>query len=180
MDVEKGGEPLPFGCLNTFPFAAQRILRVDKKREIDVELIGYPGFSLVHPTEKEKEAGFPHGMQNAFFWVKLNHLVLAKERLSLPDLNRSPLGVAPLGLSSRPPRQFSSSWVHQNLSSNLKNIMTQFCYRFYRHQRPIFQDSPGTIWQRTNRLRGRPLEMFRELHHPFLACGMFNHSFSAL
>ncbi|KDR77293.1 hypothetical protein GALMADRAFT_246637 [Galerina marginata CBS 339.88] len=71
VSVDQGGEPIPFGVLNTFPFVAQRILREDKGSglECSVELVGYPGYNLVRPTEEEKEkAGYCNGMAEGFFW----------------------------------------------------------------------------------------------------------------
>ncbi|PPQ74394.1 hypothetical protein CVT26_000945 [Gymnopilus dilepis] len=67
--VEEGGEPVPYGILNGFPLVAQRLLREDPYNiRVDLELVAYPGYNLVHPTESESEQGIRNGMEEAFFW----------------------------------------------------------------------------------------------------------------
>jgi len=67
---EQGGEPVPFGVLNGFPFVAQRLLlEGNESTKVFVDLVVYPGLNLVRPTEEEKLKGFPSGMIDAFFWV---------------------------------------------------------------------------------------------------------------
>lgn len=67
---EQGGEPVPLGVLNGFPFVAQRLLlEGNKYTKVCVDLVVYPGLNLVRPTEEEKSKGFPSGMIDAFFWV---------------------------------------------------------------------------------------------------------------
>ncbi|KAF4612861.1 hypothetical protein D9613_011150 [Agrocybe pediades] len=69
VPVNEGGEPLPFGTLNTFPFAAERILNENTTRtSIEMSMISYPGMCLVPPTKEEKEKGQRDGMLEVFFW----------------------------------------------------------------------------------------------------------------
>lgn len=66
---EQGGEPVPFGVLNAFPFVAQRLLlEGNPSRKVSIDFVAYPGLNLVRPTEEEKLKGFPSGMIDAFFW----------------------------------------------------------------------------------------------------------------
>jgi len=70
VSPEQGGEPIPFGVLNAFPFVAQRLLlEGDKSTKVSIDFVGYPGLALVRPTEEEKLKGFPSGMIDAFFCV---------------------------------------------------------------------------------------------------------------
>ncbi|KAF8958107.1 hypothetical protein BDZ97DRAFT_1668898 [Flammula alnicola] len=70
ISPEQGGEPVPFGVLDAFPFVAQRLLlKGEMPKKVDLEFIGYPGMNLVPPTEQEKVKGFPTGMADAFFWT---------------------------------------------------------------------------------------------------------------
>ena len=69
VSTEKGGELIPFGILDAFPYVAQRILlKGDESTKVSIDFVGYPGLSLVRPTEEE-ELNFPSGMVDAFFWV---------------------------------------------------------------------------------------------------------------
>ncbi|KAF8902597.1 hypothetical protein CPB84DRAFT_1775764 [Gymnopilus junonius] len=70
VPVEEGGEPVPFGILNAFHSVAQRVLREDPSYDlkVDLELVAYPGYNLVHPTEGERGDGYRNGMEEAFFW----------------------------------------------------------------------------------------------------------------
>ncbi|KAF8802036.1 hypothetical protein BYT27DRAFT_7197508 [Phlegmacium glaucopus] len=68
VPVEEGGEPVPFGVLDIFPFIAQRkLLEKQSPLNVAIDLVAYPGFTLVTPTEQEKEEGLPPGMNEAFF-----------------------------------------------------------------------------------------------------------------
>jgi len=70
ISSEQGGEPVPFGVLNAFPFVAQRLLLEGKKStNVSLDFVVYPGLNLVRPSEEEKLKGFPSGMIDAFFWV---------------------------------------------------------------------------------------------------------------
>jgi len=67
---DQGGEPVPFGILDAFPFVAQRLLlEGNPSRKVSIDFVAYPGLNLVRPTEEEKLKGFPSGMVDAFFWV---------------------------------------------------------------------------------------------------------------
>jgi hypothetical protein len=68
VSPEQGGEPIPFGILNAFPFVSQRLLESNKPSKVSIDFVGYPGLTLVRPTEEEKLRGFS-GMIDAFFWV---------------------------------------------------------------------------------------------------------------
>ncbi|CAA7268784.1 unnamed protein product [Cyclocybe aegerita] len=69
VSIEQGGELVPFGILDGFPFVAQRrLLQRDPPLQVAVDLVAYPGLNLVRPTEEEKEKGHPLGMVDAFFW----------------------------------------------------------------------------------------------------------------
>ena len=64
------GESVPFGVLDIFPFVAQRqLLANESPRHIAIDLVAYPGFTLISPTDQERENGFPPGMYDAFFHV---------------------------------------------------------------------------------------------------------------
>ena len=75
---------MPFGVLDTFPFVAQRQLQEHvPPRNIAVDLVAYPGFALISPTDQEKEDGFPTGMNDAFFhvsdWIPCHFLQTQKK-----------------------------------------------------------------------------------------------------
>lgn len=70
VPVEDGGESVPFGVLDIFPFVAQRqLLANESPQYIAIDLVAYPGFTLISPTDQERENGFPPGMYDAFFHV---------------------------------------------------------------------------------------------------------------
>jgi hypothetical protein len=70
VSSDQGGEPVPFGILNAFPFVAQRLLLEGNNcTKVSIDFVVYPGINLVRPTEEEKLKGFPSGMIDAFFWV---------------------------------------------------------------------------------------------------------------
>ncbi|KAF9530561.1 hypothetical protein CPB83DRAFT_167322 [Crepidotus variabilis] len=67
VSPEQGGEPIPFGILEGYPYVAQRIL-LERNLAFDLELVAHPGINMVKPTEEEKEKGQPIGMEDLFFW----------------------------------------------------------------------------------------------------------------
>lgn len=69
VSAEIGGEPVPHGILDGYAFVAQRWLMERQTKRVNIELVAYPGMTLVIPTEEEKEKGQPTGMAEAFFWV---------------------------------------------------------------------------------------------------------------
>ncbi|KAF8152922.1 SGNH hydrolase-type esterase domain-containing protein [Crassisporium funariophilum] len=69
--VEEGGELVPFGVLQAFPLVAQRLLMErEPSTKVAIDQIAYPGWTLVSPTEQDKEMGSGStGMADAFFRV---------------------------------------------------------------------------------------------------------------
>ncbi|KAF8608351.1 hypothetical protein BDV93DRAFT_247813 [Ceratobasidium sp. AG-I] len=58
------------GCLDAFPYVAQRFLsQKDPAYKVNVNLVAYPGWTLVAPSEEEKCGGNPTGMLDGFFQV---------------------------------------------------------------------------------------------------------------
>ena len=78
VPAEVGGEPVPHGILDGYPFVAQRWLMERQTKRVKIELVAYPGMTLVVPTEEEKEKGQPSGMAEAFFWVSLSQVFFIK------------------------------------------------------------------------------------------------------
>lgn len=77
ISSDQGGEPVPFGVLNAFPFVAQRLLLEENKcTKVSIDFVVYPGLNLVRPTEEEKLKGFPSGMIDAFFWVSRHYIFM--------------------------------------------------------------------------------------------------------
>jgi hypothetical protein len=67
VPVEEGGEPVPFGVLDVFPFIAQREL--ESPLNVAIDLVAYPGACLITPTDQERENGVREGMNEMFFDV---------------------------------------------------------------------------------------------------------------
>lgn len=60
------------GCLDAFPYVAQRVLsQRNPQRKVDVRIISYPGWTLVAPDEEERYEEAPPGMLEGFFQVCL-------------------------------------------------------------------------------------------------------------
>jgi len=67
-DDDEGEGLVPFGILDIFPFVAQRrLLENESPQNVTIDLVAYPGYTLVPPTEGEIEDGYLSGMCNAFF-----------------------------------------------------------------------------------------------------------------
>ncbi|KAJ6629330.1 hypothetical protein B0H10DRAFT_1986672 [Mycena sp. CBHHK59/15] len=47
VEKSQGGQPIPLGTLNAFPSHAMRLLRNQVPRNLDLEIVAYPGISLV-------------------------------------------------------------------------------------------------------------------------------------
>ncbi|CEL52650.1 hypothetical protein RSOLAG1IB_05855 [Rhizoctonia solani AG-1 IB] len=71
--VQQDGSPIPGhtprGCLDAFPYVAQRLLSVDQSYNFDVDLVAYPGWALVSPTDEEQMEGNPLGMLKGYFQI---------------------------------------------------------------------------------------------------------------
>lgn len=65
-----GTEPLPLGCLESFPYLTRQKLRDTIGLEFAVDLVAFPGWTLVSPTTDEAEEGAPKGMAEKFFHVR--------------------------------------------------------------------------------------------------------------
>ncbi|KAG8681687.1 hypothetical protein FRC08_015481 [Ceratobasidium sp. 394] len=62
--------PPPNGCLDAFPYVAQRILaQQDPPKVFGADLISYPDWTLVTPNEQEKERRNPPGMEDKLLRV---------------------------------------------------------------------------------------------------------------
>lgn len=72
--VPEDAETLPLGCLNAIPLVAERKIR-QKIPRFCVDLVAFPGWTLVAPTEVEKNQGLPAGMSEAYFNVSRTHHV---------------------------------------------------------------------------------------------------------
>ena len=69
VPVEEGGEPVPFGVLDVFPFIAQReLLEKESPLNVAIDLVAYPA-CLITPTDQEREDGVRDGMNEIFFDV---------------------------------------------------------------------------------------------------------------
>ncbi|CCM05791.1 uncharacterized protein FIBRA_08024 [Fibroporia radiculosa] len=60
-------EPILRGCLDAFPHRAQRILADTCSLSLNIELVAYPGASLVEPTDEECADGIPFSILTKFF-----------------------------------------------------------------------------------------------------------------
>ncbi|THU83820.1 hypothetical protein K435DRAFT_688780 [Dendrothele bispora CBS 962.96] len=60
-------QSIPLGCLNALPFVLKRDVLQNKGIDIRVDLIAYPGMTLVDPTEDERDEGAMLGMVSKFF-----------------------------------------------------------------------------------------------------------------
>jgi len=68
VPVEDGGEPVPFGVLDVFPFIALReLLEKESPLNVAIDLVAYPGACLITPTDQEREDGVREGMNDMFF-----------------------------------------------------------------------------------------------------------------
>lgn len=60
----------PRGCLDAFPYVAQRLLsQKNPLRETTADIVAYPGWTLIAPNEGEKSEGNPPGMLDGLFRV---------------------------------------------------------------------------------------------------------------
>ena len=55
-EEEDQGDALPRGCLDAFPFKSNQILERIGGRKLDIELVAYPGATLVGPTNDDSES----------------------------------------------------------------------------------------------------------------------------
>ncbi|KAK7467402.1 hypothetical protein VKT23_004457 [Stygiomarasmius scandens] len=60
-------QSIPLGCLNALPFVLRRNVLQNEGIDIRVDLIAYPGMTLVDPTEDELNEGAMLGMVSKFF-----------------------------------------------------------------------------------------------------------------
>ncbi|CAE6393493.1 unnamed protein product [Rhizoctonia solani] len=72
--AQPNGSPIPGsaprGCLDAFPYVTQRLLSADDQGYyFDVDLVAYPGWTLVSPTSEEQSEGNPWGMLKGYFQV---------------------------------------------------------------------------------------------------------------
>ena len=75
VPAQMGGEPIPHGILDGYPFVAQRWLMERQTKRVKFELVAYPGVNFVVPTQEEKKKGQPSGMAEAFFWVSATSML---------------------------------------------------------------------------------------------------------
>jgi hypothetical protein len=56
-EEEDHGDALPRGCLDAFSFKSNEILKRTGGRKFDIELVAYPGATLVGPTNNDSSDG---------------------------------------------------------------------------------------------------------------------------
>ncbi|TFY63662.1 hypothetical protein EVJ58_g3128 [Rhodofomes roseus] len=64
-----GSQPVPLGCLNAYPHVARERIQTDTGTAIELELVAFPGITLVAPTPEERDEGVGQGMIDKFFNV---------------------------------------------------------------------------------------------------------------
>ncbi|KZT65382.1 hypothetical protein DAEQUDRAFT_814284, partial [Daedalea quercina L-15889] len=62
-----GSQPVPLGCLNSYPYIAVSRVQAETGRAIEFELVAFPGITLVAPTPEEADEGAGQGMIDRFF-----------------------------------------------------------------------------------------------------------------
>ena len=59
------------GCLDAFPYVAERLLsQKNPEYKIKMNIVAYPGWTLVAPNKVERCEGNPPGMLDGFFQVR--------------------------------------------------------------------------------------------------------------
>jgi hypothetical protein len=72
------------GCLNAFPFVAQHLLRAAGRpnfQRLEIDLVAYPGTTLVTPTEAEVSEGMSEGMMRRFFHISFSCILTSRRTL---------------------------------------------------------------------------------------------------
>ncbi|KAH9911169.1 uncharacterized protein B0H18DRAFT_1129075 [Fomitopsis serialis] len=62
-----GSQPIPLGCLSAYPHIAKAQLHARTGIELELELVAFPGVTLVAPTPEEADEGAGQGMIDRFF-----------------------------------------------------------------------------------------------------------------
>jgi hypothetical protein len=89
------GDALPRGCLDAFPFKSKQILeRTTGGAKLDIELVAYPGATLVGPTDDDSSSsdGASFSMLTKFMHVcvsKKNPMILRRKNKTYPYLDFS-------------------------------------------------------------------------------------------
>jgi hypothetical protein len=68
-EEEDQGDALPRGCLDAFPFKSNQILERIDGHKLDIELVAYPGATLVGLTNNGSSDGASFSMSTKFMHV---------------------------------------------------------------------------------------------------------------